>query len=418
MKKRLLILSYYFPPDSIIGAARPYRIADFFFAKGWEVSVLACSDDSVTKDPFYGVGHLDVVRVQVPSLLRWINSQPKGDESRSLKGKVYRAVRILLRNVLWPEPFALVCRSLKSKGDEMLSRNRYHLILSTALPFSMHCTARKLSMKHGIPWVADNRDLWATSPYRRLLIPRRYFDCAYERAVLDDAVLVVGVSKAMVGYYVNVCGLRSSISVMNGYGGGGGDDRQSKPLALCQTASCEGILDIVYAGGLYGGLRNPEPLFIAVSQDQGLRGRVKVSFYGSEEDCVNQWKRQYPDCRIEVFPRVSKSDLQDVYERASILLVVLGEKGFEKGVLTGKFFEYLPYGKPIIAIAPDSSELGAVVNGYGLGLAARDPVRIGRYLHDVIDENVPLSVDPPRELSSDYQTGLLYERICDILGKK
>lgn len=419
MKKRLLLLSYYFPPDSIIGAARPYRIANFFFERGWDVSILACDDGSVGKDPFYDVSHLSVARVQISSLLRWINHAPKNDESCLWKGKIYRAVRVFLRNILWPEPFSLVCKFLEEKGDEVLSENRFDLILSTALPFSMHRTARYLSERHGIPWVADNRDLWATSPYRRLFIPRRYFDCIYERAVLKDAVLVVGVSNAMVDHYVNAYGLKASIRVMNGYDRRRArDDQHLQSLITCGAAPDKKTLEIIYAGGLYGGVRNPAPLLMAISQDKDLYECVKISFYGSENSCVNQWSREYPTCKIDMFPRVSKSELQVIYERASIFLVILGNKDFENGVLTGKLFEYLPYGKPIIAIAPDFSELGKLVNGYGLGLATRDPVKISEYLRGIINGGESLIFDPPRELSSDYQIGLLYERISTIMDNK
>lgn len=408
MGKRLLLLSYYFPPGNIIGAVRPFQMASYFARLGWEVSVVSCRDAAVPDDFATDLTQFTVRRIEAPRLLAWLNAAPVVGKGLLgvWKALFLRGLRFVLRSLFFPEPFVLVRRAMQEAGERLLDETRFDLIISSALPFTVHLVARELAHRHAVLWVADNRDLWAISPYRRLVLPRRSLDSRFEREVLTDAALVLGVSEAMVDFYCQEYGLPFVLKVMNGF-------PATSACIVPQTGetALPVQLDIVYGGGLYGGLRDPSPLLAAIAADERLASRVQVSFYGSEPDRVAALAATYPSCRVVCHGRVNKAQIAECYRKASVLLVILGGSGFENGVMTGKFFEYLAFAKPVLAIAADGSELASVVNDAGVGLASREPSRIAVFLHQLLDGNRSLQVTPPEHLSIEYQLSRLLEAV-------
>lgn len=419
MGRRLLLLAYYFPPANIIGAVRPYQLAQYFQRAGWEVTVVNCADNSVTSDYSADTSNLTLETVPVPRFLEWINRAPSARDGAStwvrLSGGVLRIVKFLVRALIFPEHFVLARSAMNRKAEETLNDRGCDLIISTAPPFSIHLVARDLAKKYSIPWVADNRDLWASSPYRKVVLPRRALDCQYERSVLHDAKLVLGISQGIADYYKNKCRHDNTLVVMNGYSFEAND-----AIRAVETDSAirrdRRHITIVYGGGLYGGVRDPSPLFEALSADERLNDAVSVRFYGSEPECVHAMSSRYSECAISLHGRVTKHEIANVYREASLLLVVLGRGTFENGVMTGKFFEYLSYCKPILAIAPEASELAGLINQYRLGFASNDPKKIAGYLLNVLEGSAPTSLVPPSELAIDYQLSKLLGAVNLAIG--
>lgn len=407
MAKRLLLLTYAFPPGNIVGAVRPFQMASYFARLGWEVCVVSCRDASIPDDYLVDLSAFKVLRIEAPPLLVWLNSAPvAGAGPFSVwKARALRVLRFMVRSMFFPEPFVLIRQAMCEAGESMMNESRFDLIVSSALPFTVHLVARDLASRYAVPWVADNRDLWAASPYRRLVLPRRALDCQFEREILSCADLVLGVSEAMADYYRKQYVLTSVLKVMNGYS----SLQLGHPIPGDASPQVPQQLEIMYGGSLYAGLRDPSPLFVALAADENLACRVRVSFYGAEPECVAALAAAYPSCRIACHGRISKAQIAGHCREASILLVVLGESGFENGVMTGKFFEYLAFAKPVLAIANDDSELSTEVNNSGVGLGSRNPDRISLFLRQLLDGRRSPKVSPPEHLSIEYQLSRLLE---------
>src|SRR5690606_20973504 len=118
---------------------------------------------------------------------------------------------------------------------------------------------------------------------------------------------------------------------------------------------------LVYAGTLYGGFRDMSPLFEALSI---IDGPVVFDFYGSERLVVEAYQKRYSKISFCVHEAVSKQKIKNIQRQADFLVVALGMSNFEKGVLTGKFFEYVGSRRPIIAICDEDSELALLVRKY------------------------------------------------------
>jgi glycosyltransferase involved in cell wall biosynthesis len=411
MRKNLLLVSYFFPPGNIIGAVRPYQIARHFSRQGWNVHVICCRDKNVPDDYSVDMSGLVVHRLSASRMLGWLNSvtgKNKGILSR-IHHFLLKGIRFFARSFFFPEPFVLVKKAFVTEIENLTKVIDFDLLISSSKPFTMHTIAHSVSQRYSIPWVADNRDLWAHSPYRRNIIPRQKIDIRYERKILEKSQLVLGVSQGMIDFYKKSYGLHRTLLIMNGYENG----------LVHQQVETEGVfpkqLNIVYGGVLYGYLRDPSVLFKAVSDNRDLSASVRLHFYGAERDVISSLASQFTGCAIEQHNRVSKTEIAEKYQAASVLLVILGNSDFENGVMTGKFFEYLSFGKPVLAIASDKTELAKIINESGVGLASNDPARIASFLRDLLSGAFPLPVNPPKELSIDHQLSRLMDSVDSIL---
>jgi glycosyltransferase involved in cell wall biosynthesis len=410
MRKNLLLVSYFFPPGNIIGAVRPYQIARQFYKQGWNVHVICCQDKNVPDDYLVDMSGLVVHRLPASRLLGWLNSTTRniGFFSRTAHFLI-RAIKFSARAVFFPEPFVLIKKAFTAEIEILTKTIDFDLLISSSKPFTMHTIAHSVARRYSIPWVADNRDLWAHSPYRKNIIPRQNFDIFYERNILKQSQLVLGVSQGMIDFYENSYGLNHTLLIMNGYEGAS-VNKSTKLEALIPKK-----LDIVYGGVLYGYLRDPSVLLKAVSDNRDLSDFVQLHFYGAERDVISSLAAQFTDCAIKQHNRVSKAEIAEIYRAASVLLVILGNTDFENGVMTGKFFEYLSFGKPILAIASEKTELAKIINESSVGLASNDPARIASFLRDLLSGAFPLTVNPPKELSIDHQLSLLMDSVDLIL---
>ena len=413
LPRKLLLLSYSFPPSNIIGAVRPYQIANFFKQKGWDVYVVACRDPGIVENYKVDISEFNITNVVASPIVAWIgNGQPAttGFWSKA-KNKLSRVLRFGLRAISFPEHYVFMKKGFVCSSLRLAESNRFDLVVSSALPFTMHVAAREVAKKLSLPWVADNRDLWAVSPYRKEGKGRKVFDTWYEARILRDAKVVTGVSQAMVDYYRNNLGLRQSSLVMNGYSLASSG---MEPVEYVPSLPAgRDRLKIVYGGGLYGGLRDPSPLLDAIAEDPDLKDQTRIDFYGSEPDCVAKLQLRYPDCGLYCHGRLTKNEIAEVYKSSDILLVVLGRGAFEGGVMTGKFFEYLAFCKPVLAIAPEGSELARVVSDHKLGLATSDAKKIASYLRSILRGSASPISGYPKELTINNQLERLYRAISD-----
>ena len=405
MDRNLLLMTYCFPPANIIGAVRPYQMACFFRNQGWNVDVVSIIDESIVDSDKADISGILSVRLRAPRFISWLNTVKSHDGRLGrLTTLLLRGLKFVIRASIFPEHFTTLRQAYVNEAMRLAKGKKFDLLISSALPFSVHCAASQIARDLDLPWVADNRDLWAASPYRKTLPVWRLFDRRYERSVLAKADLVLGISQSMVAYYREQCGLEHTLLVMNGY--------SSLPMPEVAGEQPANLgLEIVYGGILYNGVRDPSPLLQAIDSDPQLKSVACVRFYGSEAGRVAALAETFSDCSVESHPRVSKAEISSIYQGASLLLVILGGGGFENGVMTGKFFEYLAHGKPVLAIASEDSELARVINDYGLGLASRNPERIASYLRSYLAGDVPRTIKLPRELSIDFQLSILNRAI-------
>lgn len=388
---RIFIIAAFFPPINMIGAVRPYQLAKFLVNQGHEVTVFTSyKDNYVSKDYNADLTGIEVVDVGFSKILSTLDYEnPNANK--------FKIIKRVLVHFSYPDHFFYKKNQYLKSIEEYISRNGLpNLIFSMALPFTLHCVARELKDKYkNVKWIADNRDLWATTPYRKMPTFLRSIDKKYEEKIFKKADLILVVTqhmKIMMESY-----LTHNIEVIrNGFV----DD------CLDEHNEYKKTYDFVYTGGLYGGLRDLTPLFNALNL---IKCDKNIDFFGSDEPVVRDYISKYSDLKINFNKKMPRDEILKVQNGAEYLIIALGNSAFEKGVLTGKFYEYVRARKPIIALCDEDGELAYLINKYKLGVATRSSEKLA----DFILKNETNINMVPVELTSDYQ----FNRLIKLIDK-
>ena len=395
--KHILIFSYWFPPANAVGSSRPVAMARYFAARGWKVTVIAGASEAVPQTFATDMTGFDVH--YVPDA--WLTRRSSFNAERSIAAQ---RLSTSLRLLSWPDHYWPVARSMKNRALELL-RNipPPDVVLSTALPFSVHAAARDVARRSGALFVADNRDTWALNPYKWTAPFYRPFEKRYEKAVLSSADLIVSVSEGASDYYrANYPALSDKIlTVMNGVDEGGGPvERHAKNPSHIR---------LVYTGILYGDRRDVKPLLRAA---QSLGSSVSIDFYGSEPEIIRQIAAEFPQIAIADRGKVSREEALKAQAQADAAILVVGTDPWEDTLLPGKLFEYVGSGRPIIALANKASDSGQIIAQYDLGIATTDEAEIARFLASLAGHGVASRASVPGDLKREYQLRILEDRLA------
>lgn len=235
-------------------------------------------------------------------------------------------------------PFAI------EAGSRLLGSGDMAAIISSSSPVASHIIARGLKLRHGIPWVADLRDLWSQNhnyPYSRF---RRFFDRRLEQKTLARAEALVTVSRPWADKLSSLHG-KAAYTITNGF----------DPAETSGAVEFSDKFTLTYTGMIYRGKQNPGKLFIALKEllAEGTLdpADVAVSFYGPEERWLDEEISKYGlSAIIKQHGSISRQAALAKQRQSQLLLLFDWDDPQEKGVYPGKVFEYLAARRPVFAI--------------------------------------------------------------------
>lgn len=400
MGKRILIISYYFAPQNAIGAVRPTKLAKYLTRMGHEVTVLCGPGMNDRRDPTLerDLGELADVRVihewnplrtykarkaartapvSSPAAARQETPQPSG-----LKRRVADAAYLYL---WWRADRSFCRRAIRALGA---LKGQYDMVFSTYAPFSVHEIARE-ARRRGLAkrWIADFRDEVNLSFRWQAARKARYL-----RMVRREADVLCAVSNG----FLEMMGFEDVGRVLsNGY------DREDLPPAG-EKARTDGALRVVYCGTLLEGRRNVAdrdvtPLFrsLATLIDKGLLDikALKLVYAGGEGALFRHYAAScgLEKC-VEDHGLVSREESIALQRGADVLLMASWHMAAQRGILTGKLFEYMMMEKPIVCCMSGDlpgSGVKRVLEETGMGLCveqaagAADESALDTYMTDL-----------------------------------
>lgn len=390
---RLLVVAYYFPPSGGAGVQRVLKWVKYLPEAGIEPIVLTVRDGaypqydpSLQEDVPPGV---QVVRARAFDPLR-IYARLIGqsreaavarytDDVGKGEGLAERVARWVRANVFIPDgrvgwvPFAAVRAQRLEDG--------FDVILTSGPPHSAHLVGRMLS-RPDIPWIADFRDPWTDIHYLDNL-PRgraaRAIDRRLERTVLRSADLVTTVSPS----WASLLGSRRGRPVEvihNGF--------DPADFAAPEPEAESGRFVVAHVGSLYGS-RNPVAFWEAVARlkSRGEAPHLRVRVVGRTGEEVREAAHSH-GIDVEWIDYVPHAEAIDQMRRASLLLLSTEPHRHEAGHLTGKVYEYLASGTPVLALGAPGGDAEDLLRKTGGGaLFARDDADgIARYLRAAYQE--------------------------------
>lgn len=369
---KILIITTYFPPQNSVASLRPYSWAKHWSRSGHDVTVLTTKKFEHPTDTVYPYAGFAVREVEVPSfgLLRGVfgkkNVEKHAGSKNSLISLGMRAFNKLIQRLQGRYGILNACR-LPDLTDlwvlpafQAVSNERWDLVVSTAWPYTVHHVAYKLRKKGMTKkWIADWRDLWTENHLFPGLWPFTIIERIYENLWMRKADFITTVSEPLAAVLKRKFG--SKVSVI--YNGFDPDDYEDLPLERAYPQ--DKALRIIYTGSIYPGKQDPSALFQAVSRlhDEGsiTPDQLQIIFYGNNSDMSLLAGRFKIVDYVKYGGFLPRQNVLWFQRDADALLFLEFDSKIVQGILTGKLFEYLFSGPPILSVGIGADESADVL---------------------------------------------------------
>lgn len=410
---RILLICPFFPPENKIAAVRISKLASYWASAGHEVRVLTRTgaDEGLATPEHAG---LTVHRVPDPMMKTISGVQSlKPAKPRPWHRAAAIAYAIAMKFV-WPDIYG---RWAKAAGRHA-ARWDWHpdVVVTSVGPFSALMLGSKLAKVFGAQLVVDYRDLLSNSTYYPYGAVRRRLDSAVERRHVAGAALLTTVSEPLAEELETAYGVRT-IVVTNGY------DPQDFAHLEYRPSSPE--LRIAYCGWVIPKRRDPLPFLsgIAELKRRHPECRISVDFYGPHSaDVAGAVESLGLQATVRQHGKVSHAESLEIQSSSDALLLLLWNDPGEKGVLSGKVFEYIGAGRPIIMTGLEQSAAGDLIRSNALGVVSNDPLAIADALYAMADQKAHTGrVDAPslanaERFTRDAQSRLFLDALEEVAG--
>jgi glycosyltransferase involved in cell wall biosynthesis len=247
-----------------------------------------------------------------------------------------------------------------------LTASDVDVIVATGGPFIAFRLAKHLSDKLGRPYVLDYRDPWTGNPHDAR--PVRPATIQEELTLLAGCSAVTIVSRSWALSLDQRFSLGSKLHVVtNGY----------DPEELANLEPYDfGHFAIVYTGKFYPPKRVITPIMAALKSLKATgtekNGEWYFHYYGHDVNHVREEAERFDVMdRVFMHGSVSRVDVLSAVRGAGVAVVIASVTGEgtqeDTGIVTGKIFEPLGLGTPILLIAPPGSDATEIVEETGRG---------------------------------------------------
>jgi glycosyltransferase involved in cell wall biosynthesis len=253
-----------------------------------------------------------------------------------------------------------------------MEHQKFDAILSSSGPETSHLVAHELKDTFGIPWVADFRDLWTQNHYYSYSFIRKFFEKRLEVSTISSADALVIVSPVMANELKTLHTQKKVFFIPNGY-----DNDSVNPAEPLPS-----IFTITYTGQLYKGRRDPELLFRAIhelaSEDLIDLKDFAVHFYGWMESWLDEDIIAYHlEDVVKIHGLVSREESIHLQRQSHLLLLLTWDNPEERGVYTGKIFDYLAARRPILSVGISGGVIDELLDTTNAGVhgAGKDKIK-------------------------------------------
>jgi len=389
--KRVLVVSYFYPPFSSVGATRVSKMTRYLRDSGWESHVLTVDRCDLPETLSLEVDPQAISRAPMvfdlaglPRLLIGRRRLSQGRVNPSppwYGGLLWRAGEVYRHLVCFPDAQIGWRRSAVRYGLEVVKRVQPDVILSSSLPNTSHLVARSIAARTGVPWVAELRDLWTRNHNFQRVQPLRMLEERMERSVLGKATALVTVSDEWAAQLKHAFN-RPTFVVPNGY-----DPTDYPP----PTPGRSDVFSLVYTGMFYNGKQSVDPLFAGVRAlaDAGriTPARFQMQFVGQYLAPIRARAEAYgvlPFTSID--PPIPYRDSLARQSASTALLFLDWSAPSAEGWYSAKIYEYLGAGRPVLAVGNDDTVVSRLLERTRAGIACSTGDAVAKTLDDWLTE--------------------------------
>lgn len=394
--KRILIITYYWPPSGGSGVQRWLKFAKYLPENGWEPVIYTpenpqanAYDNALLKDispnteviktPIWEPYNIYQALLGKKKAAEPIKASLIGSADNSLKHRISLFIR---GNFFIPDPRLFWVNPSIKYLKRYLQEHPVDVIVSTGPPHSMHLIAKKVAKATGIKWIADFRDPWTEIFYFKHLKLSKYAFKRHrklEQGVLDSADSIVVVSKKMQQDFTARTETPVHI-ITNGFDPSDFEEVCTKTSASMPAESVESTTTnkngnvsstpyskfILGHTGIFADNGNPDYLWEALIELSGSNSTflndLEIRFMGQvDKTILDSIKAAKLESKLINMGYVAHNVAVYWQKNSSVLLLPLRKEPESAAILTGKFFEYLASGSPILAFGPTEGDLAKAI---------------------------------------------------------
>lgn len=380
--KKVLIITYYFPPSGGSGVQRILKFIKYLPLFGWQPVVYTVKngeypimDESLMKDI---PDNIEIIRSDIwepyniykkftgqqsdskisPGFLQEKNNEGFSQKiSQWIRGNIF----IPDARKFWIKPSI---RFLKN----YLSENPVDAIISSGPPHSVHLIALALKKKFNLAWIADFRDPWTNIYYyEKLKLSKLSHERnkKYENEVIKNADAIIVVGNRMKNDFEEIKG-KDVYVITNGF---------DEDDITVSDEKFDDKFSLVYTGYLLAD-ENPAMFWKALSElcseSSDFASSLELKFIGKVDAGVKEnLKNSDLEKHASYFNYLPHSQVFQYQKKAQVLLLLLNDTEKFRRILTGKLFEYLAAGRPILCIGSVDGDAADIIRETGSGYIFR-----------------------------------------------
>jgi glycosyltransferase involved in cell wall biosynthesis len=385
----ILLVAQLSPPSTLVAARRVAGLTKYLSRLGYRVTVLT----SIASGEGTIEGAAAVVRTRdlIATKLNWRREHfsALGGRTGMSYSRPSRIESLVVPDVglLSWAPFAF------RRALQLAAAGDFDCVITSSPPQSTHLIGSALR-RRGLPWIAELRDGWTFDAPRRSwpLRSQRWLDERLERRVLSTADAVVAVTTPLAEDIRDRFALPTYV-ITNGF----------DPEEWSSTDADGSLLDparhsLVYTGRMAVAGRDPtvliEALGLLTEESPDVAARLELVFAGpltAEEETI--FRNSAFGDQVRTVGALDRRRVLELQHAADSLLVLAAGTS-SRSVATGKLFEYLAAGKPILVLG-DGTEAARIVAEAGAGLAvpAHEHVAVAGALRRLVEGNAAMKPD-------------------------
>ncbi|MEA2076554.1 MAG: glycosyltransferase [Candidatus Marinimicrobia bacterium] len=376
--KKVLIITYYWPPAGGPGVQRVLKFAKYLHEFGWMPLILSVQngeypalDSTFANEIPAGIKVYQTKTRNPITFYKKFTGENKesipigilAQKKLSFKKRIANFVRL---NLVIPDakigwmPYAV------KEGNKIINEHKPEMIFSSSPPPTVHLIAKKLSRHNNIKWVADLRDPWSQIYYyknNRSGIAAR-IDASLERKTLASADAVTTVSKHFKELIISE--KRKTTIIPNGF------DKSDFGEGNFQKTKNERFT-IAYVGGLNE--NRFYPLFFQGLKNFALQNNIKkekilLILAGQiQTEYLEKIRNILEDSvAVDYNGYITHPEAIHIMSRSDLLVLFMEKASNYSGHIPGKVFEYLITGNYILGIGSKNSDVGKILTERDSGI--------------------------------------------------
>lgn len=374
-QKKLLIITYYWPPAGGPGVQRWLKFVKYLPDFGVQPIVY------IPENPTYPILDEELVaevsnkatilknKIFEPYHLAGFFSKTQTKKISSGIIPAAKKQSFLERILLWtrgnlfiPDARFLWVKPSVNYLKKYIQENDIDMIITSGPPHSLHLIGLQLKAELDVKWLADFRDPWTTIGYHKALKLSSYANKKHKKLesnVLNAADTIIVTSKTTKAEFQQLTSKPIEV-ITNGY-----------DVEKVTKESLDEKFTMAHIGSLLSD-RNPKVLWEVLSEichektDFATHFELKLIGKVSQEvlDSIASFQLEK---YINNLGYVSHLDAIQHQRKSQVLLLIEINSPETKSIIPGKVFEYIVSERPIIAIGPTDSDFAEIITQTNTG---------------------------------------------------